>query len=59
MAGGVLSALWTMMRHPKQRTTGLPGLKKNIRRMYSRQVPDRVLRGVSRTVSGIIKKRAR
>lgn len=56
VAGSVLGAILAMMRRPRQKNVDLPGFKSNMRRIYSRHAPDRMLRGVSRTVSGIIKK---
>ncbi|MBF7082167.1 hypothetical protein IT084_04140 [Desulfallas sp. Bu1-1] len=57
ITGSIIGALLSMMKRPQRKFTGIPGLRNNLRRMYSRHATGRVIRGMSRTVDGIIKKR--
>ncbi|WP_092476352.1 hypothetical protein [Desulfotruncus arcticus] len=61
ITGSVLGVLMSMMKKPQKKLTGIPylkaNLKANLRRKNSRRATDRMIRGVSRTVSGIIGKK--
>jgi len=55
IAGSVLAAVMTMLRKP-QRKPELPGMDR-VKRMRPRRAADKMLKGVARTVDGLIKKR--
>lgn len=57
ITGSIIGALFSMMKRPQRKLTGIPGLRNNLRQMYSRHATGRKIRDMSRTVDGIIKKR--
>ncbi|MFA7467694.1 MAG: YtxH domain-containing protein [Desulfotomaculaceae bacterium] len=56
IAGSVLAAVMNMMKKPQRKPGELLGMDR-VRRMQPRRAADKMLRGVTRTVDGLIKKR--
>lgn len=56
IAGSVLAAVMTMMKKPQRKPADLPGMDR-VRRMRPRRAADKMLKGVTRTVEGLMKKR--
>ncbi|WP_347487695.1 YtxH domain-containing protein [Desulfoscipio sp. XC116] len=56
VTGSVLGAVMSMIKRPQRKPASMFDISK-IRRRYPRRTTDRVIREVSRTVSGLIKKK--
>jgi len=57
LAGGVLAALVSMIKRPERKASASIFDMHKFRRNYPRQASDRVIKEVTRTVSGFIKKK--
>ena len=56
IAGSVLAAVMNMMRKPQRKPGDMLGMDR-VRRMHPRRAADKMLKGVTRTVDGLIKKK--
>ncbi|TYO95087.1 hypothetical protein [Desulfallas thermosapovorans] len=56
ITGSILGAVMSMIKTPQRKPSGVFNISR-IRRKYPRRTTDRMIREVSRTVNGLIKKK--